>query len=222
MTQLASRGAALFPSWAQALHTATGIDPEYEASGMLVLPPFNSYAAQQWCRAHDVPFELVQATQIVPKRTRRGILLAGSGAGTQSALDACIARSRGNAGGRIIEQCEVRNIVAENGLVQTIETSSGEFSADNYIVTAGAWSKQVLGQYALKMEIKPIRGQMLLFKFLQPPLRHIILQKEMYLIPRRDGHLLVGSTLEDVGFDKMNTQDAHDNLRLRAEALLPR
>lgn len=222
VTQLASRGAALFPSWAQALHTATGIDPEYEASGMLVLPPFNSYAAQQWCRAHDVPFELVQATQIVPNAQGEAFYLPEVAQVRNPRLMHALRARVEMLGGRIIEQCEVRNIVAENGLVQTIETSSGEFSADNYIVTAGAWSKQVLGQYALKMEIKPIRGQMLLFKFLQPPLRHIILQKEMYLIPRRDGHLLVGSTLEDVGFDKMNTQDAHDNLRLRAEALLPR
>jgi glycine oxidase len=100
-------------------------------------------------------------------------------------------------------------------------TSIGALSADNYVVTAGAWSKQLLGKYALKLDIKPMRGQMLLFKFDQPLLHQIVLQQDLYLIPRRDGHLLAGSTVEDVGFDKNTTQSAHDMLRSRAEAVLP-
>jgi glycine oxidase len=95
------------------------------------------------------------------------------------------------------------------------------YSAENFIVTAGAWSKQILGQYALQMDLKLMRGQMLLFKFTELPLHHIVLQGDLYLIPRRDGHLLAGSTLENVGFDKNVTQEAHDNLRLRAETVLP-
>jgi glycine oxidase len=62
---------------------------------------------------------------------------------------------------------------------------------------------------------------MLLFKFDAPPLPHIVLQQGMYLIPRRDGHLLVGSTLEDVGFDKSTTNAARDMLLQRASVLLP-
>jgi glycine oxidase len=115
----------------------------------------------------------------------------------------------------------VREIAAEGASVQGITTSCGEFNADSYIVTAGAWSKGVLGQHALRLEIKPMRGQMLLFKFAEPPLRHIVLQKDLYLIPRRDGHLLAGSTLEDVGFDKSTTAEARDDLLRRAQAVLP-
>ena len=88
-------------------------------------------------------------------------------------------------------------------------------------MTAGAWSKVLLGEHALQADIKPIRGQMLLFKFDAPPLPHIVLQKDMYLIPRRDGHLLVGSTREDVGFDKSTTDEARAMLLQRAIALLP-
>ncbi|MDX8398845.1 MAG: FAD-dependent oxidoreductase, partial [Gallionellaceae bacterium] len=123
--------------------------------------------------------------------------------------------------GRIIEHCEVKSLQASADSVNSISTVVGDFSADNYILTAGAWSKQVLGQHALQLDIKPIRGQMLLFKFPEPPVRHIVLQGDLYLIPRRDGHLLVGSTLEDVGFDKSITPAAHDSLRQRAEAVLP-
>ena len=221
VTRLASRGAELFPAWAQALHTATGIDPEYEMSGMLVLPPFDAQAAQQWCAAHDVPLQQVKAEDCALPVPSDALYLPQVAQVRNPRLMRALRSRVEMLGGRIIEQCEARGIVVENGLVRAFATSSGELSAENFIVSAGAWSKQVLGQYALQMDIKPMRGQMLLFKFAEPPLRHIVLQGDLYLIPRRDGHLLVGSTLEDAGFDKSITQAAYDHLRLRAEAVLP-
>ncbi len=221
VTRLTSRGAALFSAWAQALHTATGVDPEYETSGMLVLPPFDAQVAQQWCAAHEVPLQQVTAADFAPAVQGEALYLPQVAQVRNPRLMRALRTRVEMLGGRIVEQCEVHNIVAENGRVQSLATYSGEFSAENFIVSAGAWSKQVLGQYALQMDIKPIRGQMLLFKFAEPPLRHIVLQSGLYLIPRRDGYLLVGSTLEDVGFDKNITQEAHDSLRLRAEAVLP-
>jgi glycine oxidase len=62
---------------------------------------------------------------------------------------------------------------------------------------------------------------MLLFKFDAPPLPHIVLQKDIYLIPRRDGHLLLGSTREEVGFDKSTTDEARAMLLQRGGELLP-
>ena len=239
VTRLTQRGAALFPAWAQALHAATGIDPEYEVSGMLVLPPFDAEAAQRWCAEHGVRLEENLTLSPSPSALSRPPLPltgvgVGEGGGEGDALflpDAAQVRTPRllralrtrveQLGGRIVEQCDVRSLVTDHGRVQALATSCGEFRAENFVVTAGAWSTQVLGQHALQLDIKPVRGQMLLFKFASPPLRHIVLQRDLYLIPRRDGHLLVGSTLEDAGFDKNVTQAACDDLHQRAEVLLP-
>jgi glycine oxidase len=211
VTQLTSLGAVLFPKWSADLHAATGIDPEYVVSGMLVLPPFDLDLARTWCTRHGVRLEEKSDALLLPDvaQVRNPYLLTA------------LRKNVEMLGGRIIEHCEVRGLVSEEGAIRSILTSAGEYSADNYIVCAGAWSKQVLGQFALQLEIKPIRGQMLLFKFPSPPLLHILLQDGMYLIPRRDGHLLVGSTLEDVGFDKSTTMEARDSLWQRAQLLLP-
>ncbi|MBI3903023.1 MAG: glycine oxidase ThiO [Nitrosomonadales bacterium] len=214
VTRLTTRGAMLFSAWAQTLHDATGIDPEYETSGMLVLPPFDVQVAQQWCAAHQVP---AQRMDDAPE----ALLLPGVAQVRNPRLMRALRRQVEMLGGRIIEQCAVREIRSENNRVRGLLASCGEFSADSYVVTAGAWSKEVLGQHALQLDIKPMRGQMLLFKFATPPLPHIVLQGDLYLIPRRDGHLLVGSTLEDVGFDKSTTQVAYASLRQRAEQVLP-
>ena len=213
VTRLAGRGAALFPAWAQALHQATGIDPEYVRCGMRVLPPFDRQLAMQWCAAHDVRAE---------ENVSDGALFLPDVAQVRNPRLLHALRSRVQAlGGRIVERCAVREIVADGQRVQRLATACGEFSADSYIVTAGAWSKEVMGQYALQLDIKPVRGQMLLFKFALPPLEHIVLQKNLYLIPRQDGHLLVGSTLEEAGFDKSTTAAARDDLWRRAQVLLP-
>ena len=211
VTRLTSLGAALFPQWVAGLHAATGIDPEYEVSGMLVLPPFDSSLAHQWCDKHEFRLEEKEETLLLPDvaQVRNPRLIQA------------LRKHVEMLGGRIVEHCEVQGIATEGDRVQAVSTSCGEFSADRYVVSAGAWSKQVLGRHSLHLDIKPIRGQMLLFKFNTPPLQHIVLQDGMYLIPRRDGHLLIGSTLEDVGFDKSTTAEARDLLWQRAQLLLP-
>jgi glycine oxidase len=211
VTQLTSRGAALFGAWATNLLRETGIDPEYSSCGMLVLPPVDVQVAQRWCEGHGVKFILKDGSVFLPDVAQ---------ARNPRLLQALRARVE-QMGVRIIEHCAVQEIYSENNKVLKVKTSRGDFSADNYIVTAGAWSKQLLGEQALQLGIKPIRGQMLLFKFDTPPLPHIVLQEGLYLIPRRDGHLLVGSTLEDVGFDKSTTDEAREMLIQRAVKILP-
>ena len=211
VTQLTTLGAALFPQWCAGLHAATGIDPEYDVSGMQVLAPFGRSLARQWCEKHGCRLE--------EKNDR--LLLPDVAQVRNPRLIQALHKHVEILGGRIVEHCEVQGISTAGDQVQTLATSCGELTAGRYIVSAGAWSKRVLGQHALELDIKPMRGQMLLFKFASPPLQHIVLQDGMYLIPRRDGHLLVGSTLEDVGFDKSTTLEARDSLWRRAQLLMP-
>lgn len=211
VNRLALRGMGMFGGLAETLHQSTGIDPEYNRCGMLVLPPFDVKAALQWCAAHGVRAE----------EREGGVLLPDVAQARNPRLLQSLRARVEKLGGRIVEQCEVKEIVSEMGRVSHLATTQGNFSADAYVVTAGAWSKVLLGEHALKVDIKPIRGQMLLFKFDAPPVQHIVLQKDIYLIPRRDGHLLLGSTREDVGFDKSATDEVREMLLQRGIALLP-
>lgn len=211
VNRLALRGMHLFGDFAEMLYQETRIDPEYVRSGMLVLPPYDIQAAQTWCAEHGMRMELGED----------GLYLPDIAQARNPRLVQALHASVTQLGGHIIEHCEVREIVEKAGKVGHLATTQGNFDADAYIVTAGAWSTVLLGEHALQADIKPIRGQMLLFKFDAPPIPHIVLQQDLYLIPRRDGHLLVGSTREDVGFDKSTTEEARAMLLQRAIALLP-
>jgi glycine oxidase len=89
------------------------------------------------------------------------------------------------------------------------------------VIAGGAWSAALLRDTGLDLPVTPVRGQMIQFKARPGLLRHIVLDRDHYLVPRQDGLILAGSTLEHVGFDKSTTQAARDLLRERALQLVP-
>ncbi len=225
VTRLAHRGMAMFGAAAAALHEATGIDPEYQRSGMLLLPPFQQQLAEQWCVRHQVALRQVELAGYLPGH-RSGfhgaaLLLPEVAQVRNPRLMQALRKHVEMLGAVILEQHEVQQIEIAGDRVAALQTTRGRLAADAYIVAAGAWSRDLLGEHALAMDIRPIRGQILLFKFDAPPFQHILLRQSLYCIPRRDGHVLVGSTLEDVGFDKSATTEARDSLLVQMRAIFP-
>lgn len=222
INRLARYSASLFPDWTTVLCQSSGINCEYLTSGMLVLPPFDQQLAKNWCEEYSIrtdknmPALSYQENEANPALNLPDIAQVRSPRLLQ-ALDQCVT----DLGGQIIEHCEVNDLTIQNNSVQSLNTSRGTFAADQYIIAAGAWSTELLKQHALNLTIKPVRGQMLLFHFDAPPVSTIVLQHGRYLIPRKDGFLLIGSTLEEVGFDKSTTQSAHTELLDWAKKLLP-
>jgi glycine oxidase len=221
VSRLAIRGMSMFSGAVAALHAVTGIDPEYQHSGMLLLPPCHAGPAKRWCEKHRVVLKTVKLEEYLPDQQGEGLLMPEVAQVRNPRLLRALCKHVEMLGGVILEQHEVQKFEVSGGRVVALNTLQGNFDADSYIVAAGAWSKTLLGEHALKMDIRPIRGQILLFKFDTPPFRQILLKEDMYFIPRRDGHVLVGSTLEDVGFDKSTTVKARDSLLRRAREIFP-
>jgi len=224
VTRLTSYSAKQFPAWVAALQKASGIDPEYETSGMLILPPYDNEIAQQWCSMRGIKIEQRAASDIPIRSSTtqdHALFLPDIAQVRNPRLLRALLKRVVQLGGKIVEDCTVNHLKTAHQQIQSITSACGEFVADYFIVSAGAWSREILGVHALKLDIKPIKGQMLLFKFDTPPLRTIVVQNDLYIIPRRDGHLLIGSTLEDVGFEKKTTASARDHLLTHAQAILP-
>lgn len=221
VTRLAHRSMAKFDEFAVMLYGSTGIDIEYQYSGMLVLPPFQEAIARQWCTQHCFDLELVEIANYLPTLQGTGLLLPEVSQVRNPRMIKALRERVELFGGVILEKQEVQKFEVAGDRVVSLQTNQGELSADNYIVSAGAWSKTLLGEHALNMDIRPIRGQIILFKFETPPFQQIVLKENLYFIPRCDGHVLVGSTLEDVGFDKSTTQEGRDSLLQRVREIFP-
>ena len=211
VTTLALRGAALYPDWTQALLESSGIDPEYIRCGMKVLPGKRSMGnASAWCAAHDVRLETGEDGEYI---------LPDVAQVRNPRLIRALRASLENRGVCIIENCEVRSLAREGGRIARLGTSDGNtWSARDYVVCAGAWSKMLLEPDLASPDIFPVKGQMLLFEA-QNMLDTILLKDDLYLVPRKDGHILAGSTLEYAGFDKSVT--AARMLHEKAAEILP-
>ncbi|HEY0664631.1 MAG TPA: glycine oxidase ThiO [Gallionella sp.] len=221
VTRLAHRSMGMFADAAAMLHSATGIDPEYQRSGMLLLEPYQADVAAQWCAQHHVAIQQVEAGDYLQGIRGEGLLLPDVAQVRNPRLLQALRSRVEMLGGVFLEQREVQKFEVSGSRVTALHTVQGRLAADAYIVAAGAWSRMLLAEHALNIDIRPIRGQILLFKFDTPPFRQILLKKDLYLIPRRDGHVLVGSTLEDVGFDKSTTAGARGSLMKHVCEIFP-
>jgi glycine oxidase len=96
--------------------------------------------------------------------------------------------------------------------VRAARTSAGPLAADSFCIAGGAWSGAIAGSLGLALAVKPIRGQIVLFRCPRPLLSRIINIGRRYLVPRDDGRVLVGSTEEDVGFNCGTTDEAIQEL----------
>ena len=105
-----------------------------------------------------------------------------------------------------------------------IETSRGFVAANSVVIAGGAWSS-LLGAADIalpNLRIKPVRGQMLCFEAKPQIARHVIYSPRGYIVPRRDGRLLAGSTTEHAGFEKHVTAAGVQSILSAALEISPR
>jgi glycine oxidase len=116
----------------------------------------------------------------------------------------------------IREHSPVLGFDVQNGGIKGIRLASGRIAAEKVIICAGAWSGDLLKGVVPRPKIEPVLGQMILFRSQAGAISRIVLHQDRYVIPRRDGRVLVGSTLEYKGYDKQTTESAKEALKTYA------
>lgn len=105
--------------------------------------------------------------------------------------------------------------------VTAAESTAGPLSAAKFVIASGAWSGRLLSAAGCSVTVLPVRGQIALLRAPFPVLPHVIEEGARYLVPRADGRVLVGSTLEQAGFDKSNTVSGITDLLNFASLWIP-
>ncbi|WP_337056556.1 glycine oxidase ThiO [Pseudomonas sp. USHLN015] len=228
VTALAHWSQDFYPPLGQALLRQTGIDPEVHRTGLYWLDLDDEAQALAWAAGRKRPISRVSIDLVkaaVPP------LAAGYSTAIHMADVANVRNPRLTRALReallqlpnvtLREDCAVDGFIQEGGRVVGVRTSQGEVRADRVVLCAGAWSGELLATLGLDLPVEPVKGQMILFKCAEDFLPSMVLAKGRYAIPRRDGHILVGSTLEHEGFDKTPTEAALESLRVSAIEMLP-
>lgn len=103
-----------------------------------------------------------------------------------------------------------------------IEAQNGErFQADHYVIATGAWSEHWSKQLNLQIPVHPVQGQMMLFKTPKDWLPTMCMNEVMYLIPRADGHIVCGSSMEHLGFEHRPNLQTQKNIYKACTTLVP-
>lgn len=211
VTALALRSMEAYGAWVADVEARSGLMAEYWCCGMRVFDADAPHALA-WCAAHGLSIERVDERilwlqKIAQVRNPRLV----------AALRAAVLE----AGGIIREHCAATRVRTHGERVAAVETEAESLPAGHVVLAAGAWSGLGLAGLAPPPNACPIRGQMLLFKLAPGVLDTILYRRGLYVIPRRDGHVLVGSTLEDAGFDKSTDDATRERLHADAAELLP-
>jgi glycine oxidase len=235
---LRQRSLSMYHSFCAELVEETGIDSEYEQCGELEIAlnadAFRSlladqHAGEEQCVADGRPAFEFQTTEearcIEPVLTAFffGALECRETAQVRNprllrALHAACLK----AGVDIREETPVHDFVLDGTRVTGVRTEKGELPAEKVILCAGAWSSQIGQRLHELMPVHPVRGQIILMKFESRPFTRVISRGKTYLVPRRDGHVLLGATQEhDAGYNKRNTPKGIADLFEKGIKLVP-
>ena len=227
VSELARWSQQAYPALAEALREESGIDPERLDSGLLILDAEEKTAARHWADRFDVRLDLCDGARVRALEPALGLTVEEAlwlpevGQVRNPRLTRALRGAVLQAGVTLREHTEVRALRIEAARVRGVETAQGFLAADRVVVAGGAWTAGLLADTGLELPVEPVRGQMLLFRASPDLLRHISLYQGRYVIPRRDGRVLVGSTLERAGFDKSTTEAARADLQQAALQLVP-
>jgi len=244
--QLRSLSHRLHADWAAMLHELTGIDTEYRRCGGLYIATTRAERAtlaanRIWWGEHGIACEAwphAIAKQHVPGI--EGLIARQPASEFWWVPEDCRVRNPRHLAA-LIAACRIRSVeLREGARVTGFQTSHGAIDgvdvlcdeglasehriglrADRYCIASGAWSVHLLNTLGIASGILPVRGQMVLYRFSEPPFSMVLHEGHRYLVPRDDGHVLAGSCEEEVGFDASTTPAMVAELRSWAESIWP-
>ena len=228
VTALAHWSQDFYPQLGESLSATTGIDPQVHVTGLYWLDLDDQAEALAWAEREGRPLRAVDVSAV-----HDAVPVLGSGfsraihmADVANVRNPRLVKSLKAAllampNVTLHEHCEVSGFIRDGERVSGVKSSAGEIRGDQVVLAAGAWSGELLGTLGLKLPVEPVKGQMILYKCASDFLSSMVLAKGRYAIPRRDGHILIGSTLEHEGFDKTPTDAALKSLKASALELIP-
>ncbi len=209
------------------LSQETGIDPEFQQCGMLWLDLKDFETARGWCQHHGIDWDSPNLKAILTRfpglrvPAGKSLWIPGIAQIRNPRLLKALQQDLTKRQVVVQENTPVTDWCQRGERIVSVRTPKGEIRADVFIITAGAWVSKWQLDGLWQPSIRPVKGQMLLIRAEPSLLPAMVQSGEHYLIPRRDGRILVGSTVEEAGFDKRPTQLAYRILYEFALKTLP-
>jgi len=227
---LACASRDMYPQFAKALLDESAIDIELDTTGTLFVA-FTTAEEREfrarfdWQRGEGLSVEWLDGEEArglepaLSECVRCALRFPNDYQVENRRLCEALVISNRKLGTRLFDHSEVQSVRVDGSKVRGVETSKGLIEASAVVIAAGAWSPAV--DPTANLQVEPVRGQMLCFSTEPKLIRHVVYSSRGYLIPRRDGRLLAGSTSEHVGFDKSITEEGRQTISSMAAEIAP-
>ncbi|MFN5856795.1 MAG: glycine oxidase ThiO [Pseudanabaenaceae cyanobacterium] len=221
LLSLGVRSRELYASWVSNLMKLTGMSCGYWCCGIIAPLDPNKVNQHPELRQHPsyIDRNAIERKQphLAPQVTE-ALWLPEDGQVNNRDLGKMLYTAARMLGVKICEGTAVHSLVKDSNDQQIthLETSAGKIVADRYILATGAWTKDLL-----PLPIRPIKGQMAAIFDPQRSLQRVIFAPNIYIVPRQDGLVVLGATVEDVGFLPANTAKGVNQLLANAIATYP-
>lgn len=225
----------MYPTFAAALREETGIDSELDRTGTLYLAFSESDQKEigqryDWQTAAGLAVQKLNANDAraqepcISEHVRAALKFPRDMQIENRRLVSALVTANEKLGVRLLTSTTVESLRIDRGRIEGVETHRGSVSTGKVVVAGGAWSSfiKVPGEPLPKLRIEPVRGQMVCFESNPSIARHVIYSPRGYLVPRRDGRMLAGSTMEHAGFAKDVTASGVHSILSHALEISPR
>jgi glycine oxidase len=232
MLELCLAGRERVPALVRELEAETGCPTHYREDGTLVVALDEEEAGRLAARGAEQRARGLRARWLEPAAARAlepGITPRAAGAlhlpddhqiDNVALLVAVEASVRSLPGIEVRTATRVAGLAIENGRVAGVRTEGGTLPAGAVVLAAGAWSSAVVGLPG-RVEVRPVKGQMAALRPAAPPFARIVGGRSVYCVPRDDGRIIVGATVEEAGFDKGVDPRAVERLLAAAADVVP-
>lgn len=233
MFDLCSESRDLYPQFAAELFYETGIDIELEQNGTLV-PAFCDDDERRhreifaWQTAAGLNVEKVSAKEMLGRepflspKIISGLYFPGDWQVNNRKLVAALAEYSEHNSIKLIEGSAADELLTEGSKCVGVRSQGIVFNTKTVIVATGAWTSLIeFNGSNLPIKVEPVRGQMIAFSPLEPTFRNVIFSSNGYIVPRRNGKLVVGATVEYCGFNDHTTAEGIEKLRTSAVNMAP-
>ncbi|MDA3869056.1 MAG: glycine oxidase ThiO [Gammaproteobacteria bacterium] len=224
---LAQHSKTLYPDLVAQLRDESQVDCELLHSGLLIVDQEERESAMEWSRRWSENMQHITGRKdllfiepAVASEIDQALWMAKVMQVRNPSIMKALRGSFDRLGIAYREHALVRDIIVQSGRVTGVQVGDERLEADRVIVAGGAWSAGLI-EAVQHIDVEPVKGQMIMFKGEPDLVRRIVLAEGHYIIPRRDGRVLAGSTLEKTGFDKTTSERALETLTATATALVP-
>lgn len=224
-------GRSYYERLSQELRELTGLDVEYLQWGTLYLLDEEGDPAAEgrlrWQRELGLHVERLSVEEVfalepgITKGVGGALYFPDDHHVNNVELVKALAQAACFKGARILEGQSVTGFVLDGDRVAGVKVLGGMFLGEKIVCSAGSWCGPLGAELGRRVPVEPARGQIVSVECSVPSLRHVVWGKGVYLVPRLDSRLLVGSTVEHVGFDKRVTMGGVRQLVQAALEILP-